>query len=116
MTVKAFRVDMLTQANYDSGVMSEILQFMAGLDYSLKEAAEIFGIQPGRLQNWADSGHVSFTPRELGPRRLLRRFDGHDLVLLGTMIELFDGYGLPLTAAKHIAAAMSADVCGLIMK
>src|SRR4051812_49189401 len=94
----------------------EILSLMRRLDYSVVEAAEVFGISPGRLDHWLDDGHVFFTPRTLGPRRFLRRFDAHNLVSLGTMVELVDTCGLHVAEAKKLAGCLRADVSMLVMK
>jgi len=89
---------------------TELLETLTNVQYSTKEAAEIIGIEHGRLQNWMNKGLVQFQTIELGPRRLIRRFNGYDLIMLGAMLELVDEYGIDVADAGHVATCMRSSM------
>ena len=94
---------------------NDILEALKDPCYSTSEAAKVVGIAPGRLTTWLDRQVFSAKTVELGPRRLLRRFDAHDLIMLATMVNLVDDYAIDVADAKEIAKDMQADASFLLM-
>jgi len=95
---------------------SELLDAMTETQCSAKEAAKLFNIPDGRLQAWMNRGFMQFKSIEQGPRRILRRFDGHDLLMLGAMVSLMNDYGIDVSDAHHIASGMHSSASLLLME
>src|SRR5437868_4877489 len=83
--------------------------------FSTIEAAAIAKIPVARLQTWCNDRAVEFHTVEQGPRRLLRKFSGLEVVGLLVFIELIDTHKLRVADASGIVHHAVADVAFRLM-